>query len=285
MRFLVNLQKIDRRIMYLLLAALIFITLRWGLVRMPLPVMDEVKGVYNTIDSIPNDKIKGKIVVISIMWNAGTQAENRTQLEVVARHMFMRGVPFAIVPWDQQGTQIADKTVRDVAKELHKTYGKDWINIGYRPPTNYEMQILSMGQDTWRAWGKDMNGTPMSQIPMMKGVRNAQKFGMVLETTGSATLPAWISFMGQTYKVPIAYGPTAVMVPEGYNYVDTGQIVGMIPGLVGAAQYDEMLHHRGFAARGADALSMAHLLIIVLIILGNLGYFISRRQTAREQEG
>jgi hypothetical protein len=277
MRFLYNLQKIDRRIMYLLLAVVVIIPLTWDVIRMPLTVMPEVKGVYDTIENLPTDG--SKVVIVSIWWNAGTKAENQTQVEVIARHLFMRGVPFMLMPWDQQGTKIADKAVADIAAELHKQYGKDWINIGYRP--GYLDQILpALAQNPWKTLGNDQNGTPMSKIPMMQKVKSVDNFGLVVETTPAGTLPAWISRFNQPFKIPLAYAPTAVMVPEGYNYVDSHQVVGMLPGLVGAAQYDELLHHRGFAARGANALSFAHALIIVLIILGNLGYFLSRRQAS-----
>jgi len=275
-RFLANLHKIDRRIVYLLLAAVVALPLVSDIVRLPL-ITKHVRPVYDAIESIPtNNRGVRKIAIISIVWSAGTFAENRPQTEVLARHFFRRGIPFAILPWDQQGTTLAFNAVERVAKEMGKKYGVDWMSFGFQP---FSAQIIQgLGTNLPRTLKRDKFGTPLSQIPMMKGIENAQNLCMVAEVTPSGTVPTWISFIGQPYRVPIAYAPTSVMLAEGYNLVDAKQVVGMIPGLVGAAEYDKLLGHSGFALRGANALSTSHILIIVLIILGNVGYLMSRRQ-------
>jgi hypothetical protein len=137
-----------------------------------------------------------------------------------------------------------------------------------------------MVQNLNASLGKDRNGDKFSELPITKG-KTIDNVGLVIEVTYAETLPAWVSFLGQPRHVPIIYCPTAVMVADGYNYVDSKQIAGMLPGLVGAAQYDVLLNHKGFSKRGADALSWAHVLIIVLIILGNIGYIVSRRPTGQ----
>jgi len=272
MRILTILDRIDRRIVYLLLAVVVFVPLKWTIFSLPLPITPEVQSAYDTIQNMP----KGKIAWISVVWGPGTQAENRTQMEVLVRHLFMKGVPFILMPWDQQGTKVAEKQVEDLAKELHKKEGVDWISIGYRP--GYLMNIIKGSIINMnKTLGTDRHGTPLYEIPMTKG-KTISNVGLLIETTPSGTLNDWISYLGQPLQVPIIYCPTAVMVPDGYNYVDTKQVAGMLPGLTGAAQYDELLHHTGFAQRGADALSMAHALVIALIIVGNVGYVLTRRQ-------
>ena len=272
MRFLTNLQRIDRRIMYILLAIVVWIPLRWDIIHQPLPVTPEVRGAYKAVEDVP----KGKIVFISIWWSAGTLAENRPQTEAVARHLFMLGKPFAIIPWDQQGTTLSYNTVKAVADEMHKEYGKDWMAFGYQPV--FDQTLQGMAVSIPGTLKKDKNGTPLSDIPMMKNIRTARDIGLVFDVTPSQTLPSWINFIGQPYKVPLIYGPTGVMVPEGYNYLDSKQIKGMLPGLIGATKYEQLIHQRGFATRAANALSTSHGLIILLIVLGNIGYFLSRRQ-------
>lgn len=268
--------------MYLLLAAVIFIPLKWQIISMPLKVMPEVKSSYDAIEKAAS---KRKIAWISITFGPGTQAENRTQIEVLIRHLFNADVPFILLCWDQQGTRIAEQTAEDLAKELNKEEGVDWASTGFRP--GYIMQFIKAAiEDMNKTLEKDRNGEPFADLPITKG-RTIEDVGLVIEATPAGTVPAWISFLGQPRQKPIIYCPTAVMVPEGYNYVDTKQVCGMLPGLIGAAQYDQLmiekgrLKDKGFAHRASDALSMSHALIIVLIILGNLGYFLSRRQGAR----
>ena len=137
---------------------------------------------------------------------------------------------------------------------------------------------MGLGQDLPKAVGKDKYGTPVARIPMMQDVRSIKDVGLVIDITPSGTLDYWIAFLQGVYGTPLGYAPTAVMVPEGYNPLDAGQIKGMLPGLVGAGQYEVLINHRGFGTRASGAQSATHILIIFLIIAGNLGYIASRRK-------
>lgn len=269
--------------MYLLLAGLVALALLTDVVpQPPMVVPNEVRGVYNAVEQFRKVAPNGerKIAIISIVWASGTIAENRPQTEAVTRHLFRRDIPFLMLPWDQQGTTLAYDAVKRIADEMGKEYGRDWVALGFQPP--YIGQVVQgMAVDIQGTFRKDRFGTPLAKIPMMEGIKTASNIGLVVEVTPSATVGEWIAFLGQPYKVPIAYAPTAVMVPEGHNFLDAHQIVGMLPGLIGAAEYEQLLDYKGFAVRAATALSASHVLIIILIILGNLGYFVSRRQRSR----
>lgn len=276
--------------MYILLIVVVAIPLylKWN---QPIAVTPEVKSLYNTVEKIKNDRIeKGeyKVGIISVSWGAGTLAENKSQTEAAARHMFKDGIPIILLPWDQQGNTIATESIKRIAEEMGKEYGKDWVSTGWRPFGQMAQIIQSLPRGVSDTLGKDMYGTPLKDIPMMKDVKDYKNIGIVMEATGSGTVGLWINYFGQTTGVPVAYLPTAVNGPEGYNMLDAGQICGMMPGLIGAAKYETQLAKDNrdlkttdtFALRGANALSTSHLLIILLIILGNIGYFMSqsRRQ-------
>lgn len=261
--------------MYILLGVVVAIPLFWDVVSQRIEVTRDVKGVYNTIENIPQDKI----AILSIIWGAGTSAENRPQTQAIARHLFSRGIRIIVLPFDLQGTKLSYDAVEEVAKDMGKEYGKDWISTGWRPA--YLDQIIQgMAGDLPATLKTDINGTKLDnfdKLPLMRGVKSARDIGIVVDFTPAGTISSWISFMGQTKNVPIAFSPTSVEVPAGYNLLDAKQICGMLPGLMGAAKYETLLNHRGFACRSSNALSTSHLLIIVLIIIGNLGYFFSIR--------
>ncbi len=71
---------------------------------------------------------------------------------------------------------------------------------------------------------------------------------------------------------------TAVGAPEIYPYYPR-QALGMMGGLKGAAEYETMIAKPGMGARGMDAQSMAHLLIVCFIILGNVGFVMHKVRT------
>jgi hypothetical protein len=261
--------------MYVVLAAVTTTILYTTWLRQPIEVTPEVRKAYQTVEHLP----KNKIVLVSIWWGPGTVAENRPQMEAIVRHCFKRGVPVVILPWDQVGSNLAYNRVEQVAKEMGKVYGKDWAAFGFRPAA--DQAVLGLRSDFQGTFKRDRFNTPLSEIPVMKNVKNWQQIGAIVETTPSGTVGLWINFIGQPYKIPIIYCPTGVMVPEGYNFLDAGQIKGMLPGLIGAAKYEYILKQPGFATRAANALSASHVLIILLIILGNLGYIAAGRRENR----
>ena len=259
--------------MYILLAIVIAAPL---VVNLDLPIVPSpaARGFYDTVEQMPDDKI----AIVSANWAAGTEAENGPQTEALIRHLFMRNKKFAVMSFDPQGSQFADDIATRLAKELGKEYGVDWVHWGFRPFPQLILTVQGIGRDIPKTIGTDKNGTPLSEIPMMRGVRNVKDVGLIAEITPSATLGVWIAFIYGPYRTPILYAPTSVSGPEGFNWLDSGQIKGMLVGMKGAAEYEQLIEARGFATRGASALSSSHLLIIVLIVLGNVGYVISRRR-------
>ena len=71
------------------------------------------------------------------------------------------------------------------------------------------------------------------------------------------------------------------MAPEGYQFLDSGQIKGMLTGIKGAIEYENLIKKPGKATRQALALTITHVLIVVLIVLGNIGYIAEKRRKAK----
>src|SRR2546427_104234 len=69
---------------------------------------------------------------------------------------------------------------------------------------------------------------------------------LMVNTPPAGSLAMWIAFVGQPRGVPMGFACTAVMAPEAYPYLDSGQIVGMMAGMAGAAQYFQLLGRKGF---------------------------------------
>ena len=266
--------------MYALLALVVAAPLIWN-IRQPVVVTWPVKGAYDTIEKMPADKL----AIIDILWDSGTVAESRPQTEALIRHLMMRNKKFAIVAFMPQGNKLAYDSAKRIGKELGKVYGVDWIHWGYRPGGAMIQFMMGMGLDIPGTVKSDIEGKPVTSYPIMEGIRSIKKgdVGVIAEVTPSGTLDYWIAYVYGPYRTPLIYCPTAVMAPEGYNPLDAGQIKGMLTGMKGAAEYESLLGRRDFATRATGALSTSHLLIILLIIIGNIGYISSRRR--RRSEG
>jgi uncharacterized membrane protein YtjA (UPF0391 family) len=60
-------------------------------------------------------------------------------------------------------------------------------------------------------------------------------------------------------------------------YIHSGQVVGIIPGLQGAAEYEALTGKLGFATVAMDSQSLAYILYTLAIVLGNIYYFAQKR--------
>jgi hypothetical protein len=266
-----RLDKIDRKYIYTLL----LLVLAWPLIRplgLPVAVTPQVQSLYDTIEHIP----KGKIAIVSIEYGVGTEGENGPQTRAIMHHLFERGVPFAVMSYGADGVKLGENCATAVAKQLGKKYGKDWCSWGLQ--VNPAVYLQALAKDVPGTLVKDARGTPIRKVPMMKNVRTIRDIGIITVSTGGWALGTWIQFIQGVYGTPIGYLPTAVMVPEGYDPLDAGQVCGMLPGMAGAAAYERLNSFPEKGTIGTDALSTSHILIIVLVILGNIGTSMTRRR-------
>lgn len=267
-------QQINPRIIYLILGLLIAFQLLYPL-RLPMVVGREAMGLYQAVEEVPPDKI----IVIGAEWEAGTQGENAPQTEAVIRHCMSKGKKIAILGMALQGPRLVEQIAQGVAEEYERTYGVDWCNWGYK--AGGENMLMAWAKDIPATIQEDARGTEISQLPMMAQVQDINDVGLIIEFTGSASLDLWLQFIEGVYKTPMGYGCTGVMGPEAYPYLDSGQLQGLLLGLKGAAEYEKLVKYHGRATYEMAAQSVAHLLIIGLIVLGNLGYLMARWRRRR----
>jgi hypothetical protein len=63
-----------------------------------------------------------------------------------------------------------------------------------------------------------------------------------------------------------------------YPYIQSGQLVGLLAGMKGAGEYEQLIEKPGLGLAGMAAQSSVHVAVIVFIILANVFYFIDRRK-------
>jgi len=167
-----------------------------------------------------------------------------------------------------------------VGRAQRRTYGGDYANLGYKPGD--EAVMVLMGQSLVNTFPRDQAGRDVASLPIMQGVRNYSSFALLVSL--SAGYPGTKEYVQQVqgrFHVPIVAGVTAVTAPSLYPYLHTGQLQGLLGGMAGAAEYEDLRYERGMASRGMDAQSLAHVFIGLCIILGNIAYWENRRRVAR----
>lgn len=183
----------------------------------------------------------------------------------------------------QDGAPMAEMLSKSIAAEYDKKRGEDYVYLGYKP--YFGIIILSIGQDFRISYPADFYDTPLDDIPMMKTIRNYDDVAAVIEVGGSNVTHAWLTNARERYKVPLAFAVTAVSGPQYYATLQSGQIFGLIGGLKGAAEYEmllldeyQRLNVTARAIQGMNVQNIVHILIILLTIVGNLAFFMKKRQ-------
>lgn len=266
-----RLQNIDRRVLYVLLVVVTLLPMVVP-IRQPVHIFPRTQALYDFIESAPEDKI----VLLLADWGGATKGENWPQTEAVIEHMLRRGVKFAIMGQDPVGVPLAHQMAQKHSRRYGRTYGEDWVNFGYKPLPS--QTILSFASDIQKTIERDINYAPLEQLPLMQNVRDMHDVSLLYEVSAAPGIVAWIGLVQPTYDTPMAFGCTAVCAPEVMPYVDSGQLIGVLVGMAGGAEYEELLGSPRRATRALPMLSLSHVLIIVLVILGNVGYLAGRRR-------
>ena len=285
-----KLMRIDRRWIFLFLIIVCVITYA---IPFDLPILTEpeVTTIYEFIDSLPPDDI----VMIAIDYDPNNLAELHTMTYAIVEHCWRKELRVIITALSQNGPGMADQALRDISDSVAQdaTYngvdfkgreivnGIDYTFLGYKP--YFALVILGMGQNFRLPFPNDYYGTPLDSIPMMKGVINYDQVACVLDLSGGNITDAWISYGQGRFGFPLALGLTGVMTAQYYPYLGSGQVFGIMGGLLGAAQYEELAGNPGRAKAGMKVQVAAHMVIILFIIMGNVGYFASRRKAGREE--
>lgn len=261
-----TLEKLDRRWIFLVLALLVMGPLLFPLA-LPLSPSPPVHGFVQAIDKIPD----GSTVLMSCDYDPASKPELVPMTRTALRQLWGKHCRIVVtVLWDG-GPGLVDNVLREVAAEYPggKTYGVDYVNLGYKE--GREDVMVLMGKGIANAFPRDYRGNDTRSLPLMANVRDYSSFPLLVNiSAGYPGTKEWVQQVQGRYHLPMVSGCTAVSAPEYYPYLQSGQLLGLLGGMAGAAEYEKARGEKGAATRGMDAQSMAHVLVAVMIVLGNV---------------
>jgi hypothetical protein len=284
-KLLARLQYIDVRIVYLffaLAAALPFVLP----LRLSSPPSEQALGVYNAIEQCPPDKV----VLIHSAWDQGIQGECWGQCQAVVEHMLRRGVKFIACSIDVSTavpffTKVMEQpAVKEICRKYNRKYGEDWVQLGFTVSGANFSTVQAMAKNFQAAYETDIYGTSLDDLTLTRHARSIRDVYMVY-VIGYGCDVRWISFIRGVYGTKIAFACAGIQTSEYYPYLQSDQIVGMLAGVRGAAEYEQLVHSPGMASRLIVPQSFCHTLMILFVVLGNIGYFAARRIAAENEKG
>ena len=266
-----KLMNLDRRIIFILVALAVIIPTLFPL-NLPINVSNPTQNIYDYIDALP----AGSIIMIAFDYGPSSMPELSPMAKAVLRHCFdkkVRVIGMTLYPF---APTLADTLIEEVAKEKEAVNGEDYVFLGFRP--GYEQVMLRMGTSIASAYEKDYTNTPLTEIPMMKNITNYDQIDLILDLASGSTTEIWITYVNVKYSQQIAAGVTGVIVSNMYPYLQTKQLIGLMPGYLGASEYEKLIGVPEKGTEGINNASPVHMLILGLVIIGNIIFFIQRRR-------
>ena len=268
-----RIQRCDPRILYALFA-LVLVLFEFKRPAMPVPVPGSVKMLYDRIENMKQDKI----VVIDCALEVAIRAECQGQYESVVRHLFARNIKFAVITWTMfsEGQKLGVASAETIAGEMGKQYGKDYCVL--------QAMVLAPGaseqafaKDIPGMVRKDVNGTAVSVIPMMKDVHNISDVALIYRVGYTWDAVGWIGYVQSVYGTPVAVGTAGISSSSAYPYLDAGQLCGVLSGAAGAAAYEHLIGTKGIGSKTVSLQSYATLFVVGAVAVGNIAMVAARR--------
>lgn len=270
-----RLARLDRRWIYLLVALAVIFPLIVP-TTFKIHITPEARQLYDAVEALPDSSV----VMLTFDYYPSTLAETEPMSIAALHHLFRkdcRVVTVTTIPLG--GPSIAERVTRAVAAEHGKVYGVDYVNLGFK--YGYVAVLKGMGSSIEAIYPTDNSSVPLSELPMMRSIRNYGDISFIYIVSDNAIVDYWISIVNAEYATPIGIGVTAVSAPKYYAFISSGQVTGLLGGMKGAAEYERLVSKEAMAFKGMAMQSLVHLLIIALVIAGNIGFFAGRRAKKR----
>lgn len=271
-----KLATLDRRWIFLFVLLAVVIPVWFFPLRLPIQPSKPARDLYQTLENLP----PGSLICLSFDYGPSTMVECHPMAISNLRHAFKKGHKVVGIALWPEGAFFARRALKQVAAEMGKVDGVDYVNLGYK--SGGEVLLRGVGEDFRNSFSFDLAGTRVEEIPLMSEVKGWRSFDLVIDySAGKPGIIEHVRVVASQYGVPLGAGVTAVSAPEVYPYLNSGQLVGLMGGLRGAAEYEVLLGQPGTATTGMDAQSVVHFLIAAFIIFSNVVYFADRRRRRR----
>ena len=266
-----KLQNIDPKWIYLIQILVISYPLLYPL-GLPLgSISKETRGLYDAIDDLP----PGSIVFHAVNMGPAAAAECQPGLEAIFSHCVENELRSVFYTDRAPGIPFIEDVLINVLGDSknHPDYGKKYVNIGYVPQlytgfSAFAADLFFTGSDTY---GNDLESMEFFDDLSTKTAADFD-FGL---TYGSTNFQWVITYLSDPWDVPCGGGIAAGIAAEAYPFYPE-KTPGFLVGLRGGAEYEVIIRKPGYAAAGMDAQSFAHVSIILMVIVGNVAYYLAK---------
>lgn len=240
---------------------------------LPLMVGSMSHAWYDTVDSMP----AGSILLFDIGYGSGGYPSLGPGNIAAFHQMFDKDLRIVIMATALEGSMMYPLIMAGVKPESNygAVYGEDYVFLGYI--AGGQTAMAGVLGDLHALASADYQGTSLSSLSLAAEVSGADDYDLVAYmTTAGGTAEGWVYQAYSQYDRPIIGGMLSMMTTSMKPYYDTGQLLGLMDGIKGAADLEFLTNHPGDAIVSSDILSFTQTLVLILILIGNVAFWIQK---------
>ncbi len=233
-------------------------------------VSSEVGSFFDTVEALP----PGSHVLMSFDYDPATAEEMDPQARIIMDQLMRKGVSVLTMSLTPQGAAIAQQMLNSIEADYSKReYGKSYVNLGYLSGNEVALRAIlvqglpSMFLHDYR------DGQPVSGFSAMQGISHLEDVEAIIDVAGDARFVRWwVEQVGSRSEVPLLAAVSGTALVGAEPYYRSGQLQGIMGGIAGAAEYEIANNSPGRAVAAMDSQSAVHVLVVLLILVGNVAY-------------
>lgn len=269
----------DKRWSYLLLFILVLLPMLRP-IGMPIAVSELTKEYYAQLQTLE----AGDIVLVS--WSTEYSGYMELKPGMIATHKYYikNDIKMFICLGHPEGLALVDALLdvelKGYMQKYDYTYGEDYIILGFALPN--QAATLAMATDFHGSVKVDWNGDPIEGT-FLDRIESGADIDMISDFTTGAGNPGLINHIVLTFGTPMIQNQIGVSLPGSFMNLDAKLITGLLASTKGGSELELLMSEPGPGLIAMDAFSFGHILLILFIIIGNIGYYGHSRRISEDE--
>lgn len=238
-------------------------------VKLPVKVTDPTIAFYDTIEAIPAGGVVLYEEATMIMnWFTNGQTSISALRHIVER-IKSDGIKLVLYCcFDVSGFLGMQKMVGSgLFDELN--YGEDWVYLGYIP--GWETTLAAMREDIRSVITVDYYGTPLDDLPVMRGVNKLTDFSLLVMASNTSLDPWMRQWFGKGVPILMIHGIGAA--PTLHVFVENKQIEGYVTPIKQTAEYESLTGIIGLGTLFSSVQALSMIYVIMVVVAANIVYW------------
>ena len=285
MNFLRNL---DRRWIFLLMGVAVALPVLLKFLPPNKPTLMD-RSVFDAIQDLPD----GSRVLVSFDFDPGSQGELLPMAMAFTRHCGFKGHKVYFMCLWPLGEPFIEDAMKILDTEFEGLeYGENYMSFGYKP--GGEAVIKNIIVDWKQLFITDSRKQSLEDIPMTANIKSAKAMDLMVNVcAGDPGAKQWVQYAATPAGIPLVAGCTGVQAPLLYPYIPD-PMAGLLAAIKGAAGYEQILLEEYPSLATPEMINstfsttaafqrmgpqfVAHLLMLLLIVVGNIIFFRDRKR-------